>query len=111
MIFEMTLDHQVVLPLILACVTAHYVAKVYRGGASIYRESLMPAAASGSAAAAWHLRTITDLIKPAGAVVREATTVQRMLKPCQDSLSALCVSDGNRRTGGVTGSSGIPSPR
>jgi len=32
MIFEMTLDHQVVLPLILACVTAHYVAKVYRGG-------------------------------------------------------------------------------
>ncbi len=80
MIFEMTLDHQVVLPLILACVTAHYVAKVYRGGASIYRESLMPAAASGSAAAAWHLRTITDLIKPAGAVVREATTVQRMLE-------------------------------
>ena len=80
MIFEMTLDHQVVLPLILACVTAHYVAKVYRGGASIYRESLMPAAASGSAAAAWYLRTIADLIKPAGAVVREATTVQRMLE-------------------------------
>ncbi len=80
MIFEMTLDHQVVLPLILACVTAHYVAKVYRGGASIYRESLMPAAASGSAAAAWHLRTIADLIKPAGAVVGEAATVHRMLE-------------------------------
>jgi len=48
MIFEMTLDHQVVLPLILACVTAHYVAKVYRGGASIYRDSLVPHAADGS---------------------------------------------------------------
>ena len=77
MIFEMTLDHQVVLPLILACVTAHYVAKVYRGGASIYRESLMPAAADGSA---WHLRTIADLIRPAAAVVHESTTVQDMLR-------------------------------
>ena len=60
MIFEMTLDHQVVLPLILACVTAHYVAKVYRGGASIYRESLMPSAAGGSI---WQLRTVADLIR------------------------------------------------
>jgi CIC family chloride channel protein len=79
MIFEMTLDHQVVLPLILACVTAHYVAKVYRGGASIYRESLEPAAASG-APVDWQLRTIADLIKPAAAVVGEATTVQEMLQ-------------------------------
>src|SRR6185312_6156356 len=31
MIFEMTLDYNVVLPLMLACVTAHYTAKVYRG--------------------------------------------------------------------------------
>jgi CIC family chloride channel protein len=79
MIFEMTLDHQVVLPLILACVTAHYVAKVYRGSASIYRESLMSAAASDSTVA-WHLRTIADLIKPTTAVVRETTTVQSMLE-------------------------------
>jgi CIC family chloride channel protein len=77
MIFEMTLDHQVVLPLILACVTAHYVAKVYRGGASIYRESLMPSAESGSA---WKLRTVADLIRPAAAVVKESTTVQDMLR-------------------------------
>ncbi len=77
MIFEMTLDHQVVLPLILACVTAHYVAKVYRGGASIYRDSLAPAAPNGPAEA-WHIRTIADLIKPAGAVVREGTTVKQM---------------------------------
>jgi CIC family chloride channel protein len=79
MIFEMTLDHQVVLPLILACVTAHYVAKVYRGGASIYRESLEPAAASG-AAVDWQLRTIAELIKPASSVVSEQTSVQEMLQ-------------------------------
>ena len=77
MIFEMTLDHQVVLPLILACVTAHYVAKVYRGGASIYRESLMPSAAGGSI---WQLRTVADLIRPAAAVVKETTTVSDMLR-------------------------------
>ena len=78
MIFEMTLDHQVVLPLILACVTAHYVAKVYRGGASIYRESLQPAGMNG-APVGWHLRTVAELMKPAAAVVSDATTVQEML--------------------------------
>jgi CIC family chloride channel protein len=77
MIFEMTLDHQVVLPLILACVTAHYVAKVYRGGASIYRDSLLPSAAGGSA---WQLKTVADLIRPAAAVVAESTTVEDMLR-------------------------------
>jgi CIC family chloride channel protein len=77
MIFEMTLNHQVVLPLILACVTAHYVAKVYRGGASIYRESLLPSAAGGSI---WQLRTVADLIRPAAAVVKETTTVGDMLR-------------------------------
>jgi CIC family chloride channel protein len=77
MIFEMTLDHQVVLPLILACVTAHYVAKVYRGGASIYRESLMP---SGDGGSTWQLRTVADLIRPAAAVAKESTSVQDMLR-------------------------------
>ena len=32
LIFEMTLDYEVVLPLMLACVTGHYVARIYRGG-------------------------------------------------------------------------------
>jgi CIC family chloride channel protein len=77
MIFEMTLDHQVVLPLILACVTAHYVAKVYRGGASIYRESLVPSAANGSM---WQLRTIANLIRPAPAIAEEHTRVEDMLQ-------------------------------
>lgn len=79
MIFEMTLDHQVVLPLILACVTAHYVAKVYRGGASIYRESLEPVTRGGTLVY-WHLRTVADLIKPAAAVVSETSTVSVMLQ-------------------------------
>lgn len=39
MIFEMTLDYSIVLPLMLACVTAHYVA-VGVGGESMYARSL-----------------------------------------------------------------------
>ncbi|HUX74296.1 MAG TPA: ClcB-like voltage-gated chloride channel protein [Steroidobacteraceae bacterium] len=79
MIFEMTLDHQVVLPLILACVTAHYAAKVYRGGASIYRDSLEPAASEGSIAE-WGTRCVGDLIKPAAAVVADTESVGAMLE-------------------------------
>lgn len=74
MIFEMTLDHQVVLPLILACVTAHYVAKVYRGGASVYHDTLEPSTLH------WQLRTIADLIKPAASVADETTSVQELLQ-------------------------------
>jgi CIC family chloride channel protein len=99
MIFEMTLDHQVVLPLILACVTAHYVAKVYRGGASIYRESLMPSAAGG----AWQLRTVADLIRPAAAVVKESITVQDMLKnlPARPVRAVYIVNDEGELTASI----------
>lgn len=40
MIFEMTLDYKITLPLMLACVVAYTVARDYRGGVSIYAESL-----------------------------------------------------------------------
>jgi len=40
LIFEMTLDYEVVLPLMLACVTGHYVARIYRRGESVYTRSL-----------------------------------------------------------------------
>ncbi len=40
MVFEMTQDYQVMLPLMLSSVTAHYLAKHYRKGRSIYYESL-----------------------------------------------------------------------
>jgi len=99
MIFEMTLDYQVVLPLMLACVTAHYTAKVYRGGESIYHEALRPAAlrapapASASASAPaparasasageeeWRLHTIGALIKPCPIIVRRGTPLEQVLK-------------------------------
>lgn len=78
MIFELTLDHEVVLPLILACVTAHYTAKVYRGGTSIYRDSLVPRAADGSVVE-WKLHTVGDLIRPVAAVAQRTETVDMML--------------------------------
>jgi len=79
-------------------VTAHYVAKVYRGGASIYRESLMPSAAGGSI---WQLRTVADLIRPAAAVVEETTTVSDMLRnlPGRPVRAVYVVNGDGERTG------------
>jgi H+/Cl- antiporter ClcA len=42
MVFELTLDYPIVLPLMLACITAHYTALQYPGAKSIYAESLLP---------------------------------------------------------------------
>lgn len=48
MIFEMTLDYSLVLPLMLACVTAHYVAAA-SGGESMYAHSLRRLGQNGHA--------------------------------------------------------------
>jgi CIC family chloride channel protein len=74
MIFEMTLDYNMVLPLMLACVTAHYTAKVYRGGQSVYHATLSRAllAEHGDD---WRLRTVEQLIKPPTAVVSGMTVL------------------------------------
>jgi len=77
MIFEMTLDYDVVLPLMLACVTAHYTAKAYRGGRSVYHESLRPL--REGAEPDWRLRTIEALVRPVAAVVTERMTIRAML--------------------------------
>jgi CIC family chloride channel protein len=77
MIFEMTLDYDVVLPLMLACVTAHFTAKAYRRGRSVYHESLQPE--RDDVEPDWRLRTIEALVKPAAAVMTEDITVQQML--------------------------------
>jgi chloride channel protein, CIC family len=77
MIFEMTLDYDVVLPLMLACVTAHYTAKAYRRGRSVYHDALQPEGAGD--AADWRLRTVEALVKPPAAVVSESATVREML--------------------------------
>ena len=42
MVFEMTLDYQIVLPLMLAVVTAHFTARRYTGVKPLYAESLLP---------------------------------------------------------------------
>lgn len=77
MIFEMTLDYDVVLPLMLACVTAHYTAKAYRRGRSVYHESLQPE--RDGAGPDWRLRTVEALVRPAAAVVSDDVTVRDML--------------------------------
>src|SRR5579864_6149898 len=67
MLFEMTADYQIVLPLMLACVVAHFTAKVYRRGESIYHDSLTRAL-SAHGVDDWRLRTIQALVKPVAAV-------------------------------------------
>jgi FimV-like protein len=42
MVFELTLDYQIVLPLMLAVITAHYTARRYTGVQPMYAESLLP---------------------------------------------------------------------
>ncbi len=80
MMFEMTLNYQVVLPLMLACVTSHYTAKVYRRGESIYHDALMPDPADPSGADDdWRLFTVSELVKPCTAVVRRGATVEQVL--------------------------------
>ncbi|HVW68722.1 MAG TPA: ClcB-like voltage-gated chloride channel protein [Steroidobacteraceae bacterium] len=74
MIFEMTGDYDMVLPLMLACVTAHYTTKVYRKGKSVYHASLNTAAVT-EGGDDWRLRTVETLVKPAAAVVSDTATL------------------------------------
>lgn len=74
MIFEMTGDYEIVLPLMLACVTSHYTAKVYRNGKSVYHASLQ-GALSAEGSDDWRLRTVETLVKPAAAVVPDTMTL------------------------------------
>ncbi|MBV8495986.1 MAG: ClcB-like voltage-gated chloride channel protein [Gammaproteobacteria bacterium] len=62
-VFEMTADYQLVLPLMLACMTAHFTAKVYRSGESIYQPALTRAL-KGGGMDDWRLRTVQALVKP-----------------------------------------------
>jgi chloride channel protein, CIC family len=62
LIFEMTLNYDVVLPLMLACVIAHYVARFYRHGESVYTHSLK--AQGPGSEDEWRLRQISALIHP-----------------------------------------------
>jgi chloride channel protein, CIC family len=74
MIFEMTLDYNILLPLMLACVTAHYTAKVYRKGQSVYHATLTRALVAEHGDD-WRLRTVEALVKPPAAVVSGTTSL------------------------------------
>jgi len=77
-VFEMTADYEIVLPLMLACVIAHFTAKVYRRGESIYHASLTHALTAGGADD-WRLRTIQALVKPVSATISAETRLKDML--------------------------------
>jgi chloride channel protein, CIC family len=78
LLFEMTADYQIVLPLMLACVIAHFTAKVYRRGESIYHASLTRALMAANVDD-WRLRTIQALVKPVGATTTGNTRLQDLL--------------------------------
>ena len=97
MLFEMTLDYDVVLPLMLACVTAHYTAKVYQRGESVYHAAL---AAHPRDAGEWQVGSVAALVKPAGAVVEGGTSLESMLSnlPARP-LERVYVTDGEELVG------------
>jgi len=101
LIFEMTLSYEVVLPLMLACVTGHYVARIYRRGESLYTRSLR--ARGPGAEAEWRLRTIDALARPPDMVLWRdaplADAIERL--PALGAASAYVVDAQNRLAGYV----------
>ena len=77
MLFEMTADYEIVLPLMLACVIAHFTAKVYRRGESVYHASLTQAITAGGLDD-WRLRTIQALVKPVAVATSAQTSLQEL---------------------------------
>jgi CIC family chloride channel protein len=80
LIFEMTGDYEIVLPLMLACVSSHYTAKVYRHGKSVYHASLQGGASTAEGFDDWRLRTVETLVKPAAAVVPDTMTLAEVFE-------------------------------
>ena len=80
MVFEMTGDYEIVLPLMLACVAAHYTAKVYRHGESVYHHSLTAPAVAAAGSDDWRLKTVEALVKPPSATVGRNLTVQQLFE-------------------------------
>ncbi len=97
MLFEMTLDYDMVLPLMLACVTAHYTAKVYQRGESVYHAALsVPPHERGE----WQLGSVGALIRPPGAVVEGETSLGTMFAGLpKRPLERVYVTDGAELVG------------
>lgn len=95
MIFEMTVDYHVVLPLMLTCVTAYFTAKVYRHGNSVYTATLAQAIVAEHGDD-WRVRTVQPLIKPAAVVVPRGTTLAEVFdRLSRHSVRRVYVTDGN----------------
>jgi chloride channel protein, CIC family len=101
MLFEMTADYQIVLPLMLACVVAHFTAKVYQRGESIYHASLRRAMAAGGVDD-WRLRTIQALIKPVAIATSGHTRLQELFAQLPTRpLERVYVTEDNRLVGSL----------
>jgi CIC family chloride channel protein len=74
MLFELTLDYQIILPLMLACVVAHYTCLAFEQN-SIYAESLRRKGAGRFEQRLTGL-TVADLMKPNPVAVRESADFQ-----------------------------------
>jgi len=70
MLFELTLDYQLILPLMLACVLAHYTCLAFERK-SIYAESLQRKGAGGFRPSIWTI-TVAQLMKPNPVSVTES---------------------------------------
>ena len=95
MIFEMTVDYHVVLPLMLTCVTAYFTAKVYRHGNSVYTAALAHTIVAEQGDD-WRVRTVEPLIKPAAVVVPRGTTLAEVFERLsRRSVRRVYVTDGD----------------
>ncbi|MBX3172181.1 MAG: ClcB-like voltage-gated chloride channel protein [Candidatus Eremiobacteraeota bacterium] len=107
MVFEMTRQYEVVLPLMLASVAAHYVAKMYRHGKSIYAESL-----TGKRLGREQVRLLPwqELAHPVqSAVTPEADLETMRARLAEVSFNNLQVVDGQGIWRGVVGRKAVAS--
>jgi chloride channel protein, CIC family len=100
MIFEMTLDYQIVLPLMLACVTAYTVARFHLRSNSIYARSLRSKAAEAVAGrlAGREVREFVDPDVPTVAADADLVQVLETLRSCREP-SLLAVDAAGRVVG------------
>jgi CIC family chloride channel protein len=90
-----------VLPLMLACVTAHYVARIYRHGESVYTRSLK--ARGPGSEDEWRLRQITALIRPPLMTVQREEPISSVIErlPARASGNAYVVDSQHQLVGTV----------
>jgi CIC family chloride channel protein len=99
LIFEMTLDYEVVLPLMLACVTGHYVARIYRRGESVYSRTLTPRKAGDEDE--WNLREINALIREPGMAVQRDASISAAMEGAQSATGWSYVVDAQHQLVGL----------